>query len=96
LHALGRLGFALGERTRWDAGAAVLDKLGRFATESWKAYAGSDSDGHDLKAYDPAWVSAMMKAHVNRETGEIDGYSFEHSGENIRATEERLAAMLES
>jgi hypothetical protein len=38
----------------------------------------------------------MMKPHVNRETGEIDGYAFEHAGDKIRAIEQRLAAMLES
>jgi hypothetical protein len=49
-----------------------------------------------VKAFDPAWVRAMMKPHVNRETGEIDGYAFEHAGDKIRAIEQRLAAMLES
>jgi hypothetical protein len=96
LHALGRLGFALGESAGWAAGAAVLDKLDMLRTQSWKAYAGSDVEGHDVKAFDPAWVRAMMKPHVNRETGEVDGYAFEHSGDKIRATEQRLAAMLES
>jgi hypothetical protein len=96
LHALGRLGFALGESAGWAAGAAVLDKLEMFRTQSWKAYAGSDAEGRDVKAFDPAWVRAMMKPHVNRETGEIDGYAFEHAGDKIRAIEQRLAAMLES
>ncbi|MDP9149939.1 MAG: DNA sulfur modification protein DndB, partial [Myxococcota bacterium] len=96
LHALGRLGFALGESARWDAGAAVLDKLALFRTQSWKAYTGSDPEGRDVKAYDPAWALAMMKPRVNRETGAVDGYLFEHAGDKIRATEERLAAMLES
>jgi hypothetical protein len=96
LHALGRLGFALGKSAGWAAGAAVLDKLEVFGTQSWKAYAGTDPEGRDLKAYDPAWVRAMMKPHVNRETGEVDGYAFEHAEDKIRATEERLAAMLES
>jgi hypothetical protein len=96
LHALGRLGFALGESAGWAAGAAVLDRLEMFATQSWKAYAGSDPEGRDVKAYDPAWVRAMMKPHMNRETGEVDGYVFEHAENKIRATEERLAAMLES
>jgi hypothetical protein len=74
----------------------VLDKLEMFRTRSWKAYAGSDAEGRDVKAFDPAWVRAMMKPHVNRETGEIDGYAFEHAGDKIRAIEQRLAAMLES
>lgn len=96
LHALGRLGFALGERAGWDAGAAVLDKLALFAKRSWRAYAGSDAEGRDVKAFDLDWTRAMMKPHVNRETGEVDGYSFEHAGDKIRATEQRLAAILES
>jgi hypothetical protein len=96
LHALGRLGFALGESAGWAAGAAVLDKLEMFGTQSWKAYAGSDAEARDVKAFDPAWARAMMKPHVNRETGEVDGYAFEHAGDKIRATEQRLAAMLES
>ena len=49
-----------------------------------------------MKAYDPAWARAMMKPHANRETGEVDGYAFEHADDKIRATEQRLAAMLES
>jgi hypothetical protein len=93
--ALGRLGFALGESAGWAAGAAVLDKLDMFGKQSWKAYAGSDAEGRDVKAFDPAWVRAMMKPHDNRETGEVDGYVFEHASDKIRATGQRLAAMLE-
>jgi len=37
LHALGRLGFALGESAGWTAGSAVLDKLRVFATQKWSA-----------------------------------------------------------
>jgi hypothetical protein len=95
LHGLGRLGFALGESAGWAAGAAVLDKLDLFGKQSWKAYAGSDAEGRDVKAFDPAWVRAMMKPHENRETGEVDGYVFEHASDKIRATGQRLAAMLE-
>jgi hypothetical protein len=96
LHALGRLGFTLGKYAGWAAGDAVLDRLGIFASQSWKAYAGSDPEGADVKAYDPGWTRAMMKPHVNRDTGEIDGYAFEHAEDKIRATEERLSALLES
>jgi hypothetical protein len=49
LHALGRIGFALGESARWAADAAVLDKLEMFGTQSWKAYDGSDAEGRDVK-----------------------------------------------
>lgn len=38
----------------------------------------------------------MMRPHENRETGEVDGYAFEHTGDKIRATHQRLAALLES
>ncbi len=96
LHALGRLGFALGERTGWAADAAVLDKLERFGARSWHAYTGEDPEGRELNAYDPTWVSTMMKPHVNPDTGEIDGYAFEHAEDRIRATEEHLAAILEA
>jgi hypothetical protein len=96
LHALGRLGFSLGESVDWSASTAVLDKLERLASQSWKAYAGADPEGRDLNAYDPDWVRAMMRPHVDRETGEIDGYVFDHSDDKIRATEERLATLLDS
>ena len=94
LHALGRLGFTLGKSANWNANDAVLDALEVFGKQSWKAYSGSDPEGRDVKAWDPEWARTMMKPRVDPKTGEIDGYTFENAGDKIRATEDRLAAML--
>ena len=38
----------------------------------------------------------MMKARTDRETGEIDGYIFDHSPDKIRATAQLLLSVLGS
>jgi hypothetical protein len=96
LLALGRLGFLLGEASQWDATAPVLQKLDAIRTLEYRAYRGSDPGGRDPDAYDPTWVRAMMKARTDRETGEIDGYVFDHSTDKIRATAQLLLSLLGS
>ena len=94
LLALGRLGFAAGERAGWKASTEVLEGLLALKERSFRAYAGSDAEGKDLAAYDPAWVRAMMRPKVDRETGAVEGYAFEHDADRIRATAEVLGAVL--
>jgi hypothetical protein len=95
LLALGRLGFQLGEASQWDPMAAALQKLDVLGTLELRAYHGSDPGGRDPDAYHATWVRAIMKPRADRDTGEIDGYVFDHSGEKIRATAQLLYSMVE-
>jgi hypothetical protein len=96
LLALGRLGLQLGEASQWDATAPVLQRLDAISSLEYRAYRGADPGGRDPDAYDPAWVRAMMKARTDRETGEIDGYVFDHSPDKIRATAQLLLSVVGS
>jgi hypothetical protein len=95
LLALGRLGYMLGEVSRWDATAPALQKLDAIGSLEYRAYRGSDPGGRDPDAYDTTWARAIMKPRVDRETGEIDGYVFDHAGDKIRATSQMLFATLD-
>jgi hypothetical protein len=92
----GRLGFLLGEASQWDATAPVLQKLDAIRSLEYRAYHGADPGGHDPDGYDPTWVRAMMKARTDRETGEIDGYVFDHSTDKVQATAQLLLSLLGS
>ncbi len=95
LLALGRLGHALGERCEWTINDATGRKLSALAGRDWRAYRGEDPDGRDLNAWEPRWTRALMKPHLDRDTGEADGWVFDHSHEKIRATEQLLSSLLE-
>jgi hypothetical protein len=95
LLALGRLGFALGESCDFDADSPLLERLSVLEWKSWRAYHGDDADGRDLSAYETRFTSAMMKPRLDRASGEIEGYAFEHAGDKIRATQELLLSMLD-
>jgi hypothetical protein len=96
LLALGRLGFLLGEKSRWDGAGpgANLQKLDVLGSLELRAYRGSDPGGRDPDAYDSTWARTIMKPRVDRETGEVDGYVFDHAGDKIRATAALLYSML--
>jgi hypothetical protein len=96
LLALGRFGFLLGEASQWDATTPALQKLDALDSLEYRAYRGADPEGRDPAAYDPTWIRAMMKARTDRETGEIDGYIFDHSPDKIRATAQLLLSVLGS
>ena len=50
--------------------------------------------GSDVNAYDETWARTIMKPRLDRATGKVDGYVFDHSGDKIRATEHLLIAIL--
>lgn len=95
LLALGRVGFQLGEASRWDAAAAPWERLDAIGALEFRAYRGSDPDGRGADAYDMTWARTMMKPRADRETGEVDGYVFDHSPEKIRATAHLLWSAIE-
>jgi hypothetical protein len=94
LLALGRLGFLLGEASQWEATSPLMQKLDAIRAIEYRAYRGADPGGRDPDAYDPTWVRAMMKARTDRETGEIDGYVFDHAPDKIRATAQLLLSVI--
>jgi hypothetical protein len=95
LQALGRLGHTLGERCEWTINDGIGLRLAALADRDWRAYRGEDPDGRDLNAWDERFTRAMMKPRLDRETGEADGWVFDHSNDKIRATEQLLSSMLE-
>jgi hypothetical protein len=95
LLALGRLGFALGEASKWDATVAPWDKLDAIGALELRAYHGADPTGRDVGAYDETWARTIMKPRVDRQSGEVDGYVFDHSPEKIRATAQLLLSTIE-
>jgi hypothetical protein len=95
LLALGRLGFQLGEASGWDPVSPALQKLDALGALELRAYHGSDPGGRDPDAYHATWVRAIMKPRADRDTGEIDGYVFDHSADKIRATTQLLLSAIE-
>ncbi len=95
LLALGRLGFLLGETSHWDATDAGLEKLDAIGALDFRAYRGADPEGRDPDAYDATWARTIMKPRVDRQSGEIDGYVFDHSSDKVRATAQLLLSTLE-
>ena len=95
LQAIGRLGFALGEIYNFTPSQSVEAKLERLAAQDWKAYAGADPEGRDLNAWQPRYTQAFMKPHVERSTGEVDGWVFDHGSETLRAGEKLLLSLLD-
>jgi hypothetical protein len=95
LLALGRLGYMLGEASRWDATGPALQKLDVIRSVEYRAYRGSDPGGRDPDAYDTTWTRTIMKPRVDRDTGEIDGYVFDHAADKIRATAQMLFSMID-
>jgi hypothetical protein len=95
LLALGRLGFLLGEAGKWDATAAPWDKLDAIGALELRAYRGADPDGRDMSGYDETWARTIMKPRVDRQSGEIDGYVFDHAPDKIRATAQLLLSAIE-
>ncbi len=94
LLALGRIGFDLGVQSGWDPRSEVLAKVAAWRTKEWKAYSGADPEGRDSGAYDATWASAMMKPRLDRESGQVVGYVFDHASDKIRTTQRLLASML--
>jgi hypothetical protein len=94
LLALGRLGYLLGEAAGWSAESPALQRLGVLASLELRAYRGSDPGGRDPDAYDDTWIRVIMKPRVDRETGELDGYVFDHAPDKIRATAQLLFSMV--
>jgi hypothetical protein len=95
LLALGRVGFQLGEANKWDATAAPWEKLDALRALELRAYRGSDPDGRGADAYDATWARTIMKPRVDRHSGEVDGYVFDHSPDKIRATAQLLWSTIE-
>jgi hypothetical protein len=95
LLALGRVGFLLGEANRWDATDAPWQKLDALGALELRAYHGSDPDGRGPGAYDATWARTIMKPRIDRQSGEVDGYVFDHSPDKIRAAAQLLWSTME-
>ncbi|RKH19162.1 hypothetical protein D7X74_07685 [Corallococcus sp. CA047B] len=85
LHALGRLGYALGLKTGWDANSPELNKLAKLTSMDFVAKkAATDAAGEATPTYNSAWQQAMMKPAKD------GAWSFNNSSENVERVYELL------
>jgi hypothetical protein len=90
LMALGRLCYQMGIQSKWDPQHLALDKI-KLLSPTKVNYDAVDPSGK----WDSPWVSRMMKQSLDKETGKIQGYSFNNTSENVDATYRELARIAE-
>jgi hypothetical protein len=95
LLALGRLGYEMGLAADWDPDHDVIAKLDRLdpGTTDYDAERQMLGDDGKLKStWVERWTNTMMKQSLN-DDGEVVGYSFNNSRENLEATFRLLAKL---
>lgn len=91
LQALGRLCFAMGSAAEWNPDSSLLKKLDQLSPEiigyrAVEKYRFDQDDELVVLQWNEEWRNAMMKPSLDRQTGQVKGYSFNNASENISAT----------
>lgn len=95
LLALGRLGFEMGLAADWDPESDLINKLERLdpATTEYDAeHRVMGAKGELVSTWAERWTKTMMKPSLDEE-GEISGYTFNNSRENLEQTVRELGRL---